>query len=100
MQNQSIGMSNELSRPQLIWRIVDCFSPALYAQFAHEYKDFTAWRFETVGFLDDVIANLQFKERHTCDISSAIGEENSNSSNKKPSIRRKTFFHRVNNLQG
>ena len=67
---ESVGMSNELSRPKLIFRIVDCFSPALYAQFAHEYKDWTAWRFETVlMFLDDVIANLQFKDRHTYDIS-------------------------------
>ena len=66
---ESVGMSNELSRPKLIFRIVDCFSPALYAQFAHEYKDWTAWRFETVlMFLDDVIANLQFKDRHTYDI--------------------------------
>ena len=98
---ESVGMSNELSRPKLIFRIVDCFSPALYAQFAHEYKEMTAWRFETVlMFLDDVIANLQFKDRHTYDISTFIGEENSSSSNKKLSIRRKTSAYRLNNLQG
>ena len=51
-------------------------------------------------FLDDVIATLQFKDRHTYDISTIIGEENSSSSNKKLSIWRKTSAYRVNNLQG
>ena len=98
---ESVGMSNKLSRPKLIFRIVDCCGPALYAQFAHEYKDLTAWRFETVlMFLDDVIANLLFKDRHTYDISTIISEENSSSSNKKLSIRRKTSAYRVNNLPG
>ena len=30
-------MSNKLSRPKLIFRAVECFSPILSAQFAHEY---------------------------------------------------------------
>ena len=93
-------MSNELSRPKLIFRIVGCFSPALYAQFAHEYKDLTAWRFETVlMFMDDVIGNLPFKDRHTYDISTIIGE-NSSSSNEKLSIVQKTSSYWVNKLQG
>ena len=98
---ESIGMSNELSRSKFIFRVVDCFSPALYAQFTHEYKDFTAWRFETVlMFLNDVIANLQFKQRPTYNISTIIGEENSTSSNKKSSMQQKTSVYQVNNLQG
>ena len=96
-----ISVSNELSRFKLIFRIIDCFSPTLYAQFAHEYKNFIAWPFETVlMILDDVIANLQIKGRHTYDISTIIGEENSTSFNKKLSIRRKISVHRITNLHG
>ena len=79
---------------------LDGFSPVLCAQFAHECKNFTAYCFEAIlTFLNEVIANLQFKKRRTRYISIIIGEENSTSSNKKLNIRRKSTAYRVNNLQ-
>ena len=44
----SISMAAELSRPKLLFRIVDCFNPVLQAQFAQEYRDCRRWTFEVV----------------------------------------------------
>ena len=51
-------MAAELSRPKLLFRIVDCFNPALQAQFAQEYRDCRQWTFEVVlEFINRQISN-------------------------------------------
>ena len=78
---QSIDMVNELSRPKLVFRIVDCFNSALYAQFAQENKDFKTWQFGIVlKFIDEQISNLQFKEKHCYDPSTIMDEERTHGS--------------------
>ena len=58
----SIGLEEERSRPKLVFRIVDCFNPVLYAQFTNENREWKRWQFHKVlSFLDEQISNLQFK---------------------------------------
>jgi len=93
-------MASELSRPKLVFRIVDCFNPLLYAQFAQENRDLKRWRFEMVlWFLDEQISNLQFKERHAYDISAIIGEEREPSGRKRTDGTKGYNPARLNNMQ-
>ena len=95
----SIDMLSELSRPKLVFRIVDCFNSLLYAQFAQQHKDFKLWSFEKVlAFLDEQISNLQFKERHAFDISAIIGDEKP-ADRELETVRKPRCSARVNNLQ-
>ena len=73
---KSIGMENELSRPKLIFRVVDCFNPTLNSQFVYENKNIRSWRFETVlKFIDEQVSTLQYRERESYDISAMIDDE-------------------------
>ena len=64
----SIGLEGELSKPKLMFCIVDCFNTVLYAQITNENRELKRWQFDKVlSFLDEQISNLQFKERHAYD---------------------------------
>ena len=81
---ESINMLEELSRPKLLFRIVDCFNADLYAEFAHENKDFRKWKFDMVlEFLDEKLDNFKFKKHNLYDISTIIGDERSGPSKSK-----------------
>ena len=96
----SINMLEELSRPKLLFRIVDCFNADLYAEFAHENKDFRKWKFDMVlEFLDEKLDNLKFKEHNLYDISTIIGDERSGPSKSKDNPGKRGFQARTNNLQ-
>ena len=72
----SIGRENELSRPKLIIRILNCFNPTLHAQFLHEHKNFTAWKYETVlQFINEQLCYLQYVERQSYDLSVMISDD-------------------------
>ena len=73
---ESINMEAELSNPKLLFRIVDCFNPALHALFVQEFRYYHEWRFHTVlQFINEQISNLQYRESHCYDISAIIDEE-------------------------
>ena len=96
----SISMAAELSRPKLLFRIVDCFNPALQAQFAQEYRDCRQWTFEVVlEFINRQICNLQFRESHSYDISAIIDEDETSKAHRKSYFERKQTKARANNLQ-
>jgi len=72
----SINMLKKLSRPKLIFRIVDCVNADLYSQFLNENKNFKEWKFDLIlRFLDEKLENLKFREQNCFDISIIIGEE-------------------------
>ena len=57
------------------------------------------WQFKTVlCFLNDQIANLQFKERHSRDVSTIIGQEKDASCRKKAYSAGKSSAVRINNV--
>ena len=83
-------MAAELSRPKLLFRIVDCFNPALQAQFAQEYRDCRQWTFEVVlEFINRQICNLQFRESHSYNISAIIDEDETSKAHRKSYFERK-----------
>ena len=96
----SISMAAELSRPKLLFRIVDCFNPPLQAQIAQEYRDCRQWTFEVVlEFINRQICNLQFRESHSYNISAIIDEDETSKAYRKSYFERKQTRARANNLQ-
>ena len=88
---RSIDIQEELTRLKLLFRNVNCFNPTLYNLFTQVHRDFRAWRFKTIlTFLDDQISNLQFRERHTYNMSAIIGKDNRSRNPDKPAKSSRT----------
>ena len=95
---ESINMEAELSNPKLLFRIVDCFNPALHALFVQEFRYYHEWRFYTIlQFINTQISNLQYRESHSYDISAIIDEEEKGR-HKVHHFERNTISARANNL--
>ena len=95
---ESINMEAELSNPKLLFRIVDCFNPALHALFVQEFRYYHEWRFHTIlQFINEQISNLQYRESHCYDISAMIDEEEKGR-HKVHHFERNTISARANNL--
>ena len=94
---KSIGMENELSRPKLIFRVVDCFNPTLNSQFVYENKNIRSWRFETVlKFIDEQVSTLQYRERESYDISAMIDDEKPRNKLKSVGWKQSKRFNSIN----
>jgi len=91
-------MATELSQPKLLFRIVDCFNPGLEAHFTQEHKDFKQWTFNTIfQFINKQISNLQYKERHSYDISAVLDEEERRYGGMRPNQTKEQNKAKTNN---
>ena len=91
-------METQIFTPKPLFRIVDCFNPALHSLFVQEFRYYHEWRFHTIlQFINKQISNLQYRESHSYDISAMIDEEEKGR-HKVHHFERNTTRARANNL--